>query len=318
MKILNKILIINDIHSIFIKKINNFNIKTDIKKNISYNNILKIIDNYDGLVLRSNSFIIDDKIITKSNNLKFIARAGSGLDHIDINTAMKYNIKIINAPEGNKNAVAEHIIGMILSLTKNIVKSNNEIKNGIWDRISNQSIELENKTLGIVGLGHNGSSLANKMSSFNMNIIAYDKYKISTKYKSVKLVTEKDLFEQSDIVSINIPLNTETKHMIDIDYFNSFKKKIYFINTSRGNIVKTSDLIKAIKNGIIIGAALDVLEIEKFPELYNSNFYKQLIKSDKIILSSHIAGLTAESYKKIGNVLASKIIDLYKNYIHII
>ncbi|UOF94260.1 MAG: phosphoglycerate dehydrogenase [Bacteroides sp.] len=308
---IQKILIINDIHHIFYDLLSKYNIQLINKFDINYDTLCDIIKNYDGLIIRSKKFVIDKNIINKGTRLKFIARAGSGIDNIDTISAKKKSINIISAAGGNRDAVAEHIIGMILNLTNNICKANNEIKNGIWNRESNRSTELQHKTLGIIGLGNTGSCLAKKIKSLNINVIAYDKYKTNYIGDYVKLVDERYIFEFSDILSINIPLNDTTKNMVDINYINKFKKPIIFINTSRGPIVKTTDLIKAIDSGKIISAGLDVLEIEKFPSLYNTEYFNRLSKMNKIILTPHVAGWSVESYKKISEILADKIIKKY-------
>ena len=270
----------------------------------SKSEILKIIKNYDGLVIRSR-FKIDQTFINAAKNLKFIARAGSGTENIDVHYANKKNIKCFNAAEGNRQAVAEHALGMILNLLNNIRVSDQEIRTGIWNREKNRGFELSGKTIGIIGFGNTGSSFAKILENFNVKILVYDKYKKNYKFKS----NLDEILEFSDIISLHIPLTEETKYLVNKSFIDKTKKPFYIINTSRGQCVKTADLLDAVQGGKILGACLDVLEDEKasFEKLENSVDFQRLIQSKKVILSPHVAGWTKESKLKLAQVLLEKI-----------
>ena len=220
--------------------------------------ILSIMPNYDGIVLRSR-IKIDEDFLSQCHQLKFIARAGSGLENIDVNAAENKNIKCFNAPEGNRQAVAEHTLGMLLSLFNNLNKSDKEVRNGIWDREGNRGVELAGKTVGIIGFGNNGSAFAEVLSGFGVRILAYDKYLEKHKYQA----NMQEIFRKADVLSLHIPLTAETTYLLDENYINQFEKPIYIINTARGKCVHTKDLVAAMGKGKVLGACLDVLEYEK-------------------------------------------------------
>ena len=272
----------------------------------SQTEILSIIDNYDGIILRSR-IIIDANFLSKCNKLKFIARAGAGLENIDVEYAKQKGISCYNAAEGNRQSVAEHAIGMLLSLFNNLNKSDNQVRKGKWQRECNRGIELANKTIGIIGFGNSGSALAEILKGFNVKILSFDKYRTDYLFKT----SMKEIYEKVDIISLHIPLTNETNYLADKSFFNQFYKSIYIINTSRGECVNTKDLVIAIKNKKVLGACLDVLEFEdtSFENLLNDSNkeIKYLINSDKTILSPHIAGWTKESNIKIAKVLLEKI-----------
>ncbi len=272
----------------------------------SKSEILKIIMNYDGLVIRSR-FKIDKTFINAANKLKFIARAGSGTENIDIKYADKKNIKCFNAAEGNRQAVAEHALAMILNLLNNIRVSDQEMRKGIWNREKNRGFELSGKTIGIIGFGNTGSSFAKILENFNVKILAYDKYKNNYKFKS----SLGEILANSDIISLHIPLTDETKYLVNKDFIDKAKKPFYIINTSRGQCIETKALIKGIKNKQILGACLDVFEQEKnsFERIRGNASLKYLIESNKTILTPHIAGWTFESNYKIAEKLSEKIIN---------
>jgi len=309
-----KIIIIDKIDKYLKKKL--LKNKCNLTENLydSKEQILKNF-NFDGIILRSR-FNIDFDFIKKAKGLKFIARYGSGMEHIETKYAERFNIKCINCPEGNKDAVAEHTVGLILCLFNKINVSHNQIKKGVWDREKNRGLELMNKTIGIIGYGNTGQSLCEKLKGFNCKIIVYDKYKKNYENDFIKEVSIDEIFNNSDILSIHIPLNNETKNMINKSFLNKFKKPIFVINTSRGQIVNTNDLIDFLKNEKILGACLDVLEYEemsfdKINSINDNMIFLQ--KSDKVLLTPHIAGLTFESKKRIAEILANKILDFIKS-----
>lgn len=273
--------------------------------------LIEIVKNYEVLVVRS-KFFIDKEIIDALPENFVIARAGAGMDNIDEEYCRLKNIRLINAPEGNRDAVAEHVIGMLLSKYRNILKSHTEIKNMQWLREENRGYELKGKTIGIIGFGNTGSTLARKLSGFEMNIIAYDKYLSEINDKNVRQVTLEEITSQADIISLHIPLTSETSHMINVDFFNSLKKVPFIVNASRGKVIKTSDLIDALNSGKVMAAALDVLENEKLSTLNSIEVqhFRALVENEKVVLTSHIAGWTYESYQRISEVLVQKLLQI--------
>lgn len=278
------------------------------------NKLKSIAADFTGFIIRS-KFKLDEEILKYATKLKFIGRVGAGMENIDINYTEEVGIKCFNAPEGNRDAVAEQAIGMLLSLFNNLKKADAEVRKGIWKREENRGVELGGKTVGIIGYGNTGSAFAKKLSGFDVEILAYDKYKKDFSNEFVREVSLEELFENADIVSLHIPLTDETRFMVNTNFFSSFKKHIYLINTSRGKILKTSDLVESLENTKVIGACLDVLEFEglSFEDLDSENLppeFKQLINKENVILSPHIAGWTHESNVKLSEVLAKKILNI--------
>ena len=276
---------------------------------LSKSEIEEKISEYEGILIRSR-FEIDSQFIDKAINLKFIARAGSGMENIDVRYAKLKKIKCFNAAEGNRQAVAEHAIGMILSLFNKLNISDQEVRKGKWNREKNRGIELFGKTIGIIGFGNNGSAFSKVLEGFGVNILCYDKYLESYSYQS----TMEKIYEQADIVSLHIPLTEETKYLVDKDFIEKFEKNIFIINTARGKCVNTKDLVMKIKDKKVLGACLDVLEYEKLSfEQLSENEENQdlrfLLESKNVILSPHIAGWTHESYLKISEILTKKILS---------
>lgn len=265
-----------------------------------------ILNNYDGLVIRS-KFQVDKTVIDLAPSLRFICRAGAGMDNIDEDYATKQHITLINAPEGNSDAVGEHAIGLLLSLMNNINIADAQIRAGSWQREANRGHELKGKVVGIIGYGHMGQSLARKLSGFQVEVIAYDKYKTGFSDRYAREVSMEEIVKHSNVLSLHVPLTRETNGMVDDEFLFHFKKPIFLINTSRGKVVKTSAVLNAIKQNKIIGAGLDVLEVEKFPALAEQAWFEELRGSGKVILSPHVAGWTFDSYRKISEVMAFKL-----------
>jgi len=283
----------------------------------SYNStkleVLNIVHKYEGIVIRSR-FKLNSEILLKAENLKFIARVGAGTENINIDFTKEKNIKVITAPEGNRSAVAEHSIGMLLSLMNKLIYSHQKIKNGIWNRKLSRGIEIEGKTVGIIGYGNTGKSFAKKLSSFNCNVIFYDiKDNIGDKF--AKQVDIETLKKKSEILSLHVPETNLTKGLIDIKFALSMKNSFWLINTARGKCVVLEDLIKCLGNGKILGAALDVFEFESssFSSIFynekNSRIINELANMDNVILSPHVAGSTNESYRKLSEVILRKILS---------
>lgn len=278
--------------------------------------ILQIISNYEGIIIRS-KIKLDREALEKATRLRFIGRVGAGMENIDQTYAESRGVVCLNAPEGNRDAVGEHAIGMLLSLLNHLCRVNVEVRKGIWIREGNRGTEIQGKTIAIIGYGNMGSAFAEKLSGFDANVIAYDKYKIGFSELYIKEVQMDEVFREADILSLHVPLTDETRLMVNQDYLNKFQKPIYLINTARGQCVDTEALMDAVDKGKVQGAALDVLEYEKlsFENLDAANLpepFKRLISSDKVILSPHIAGWTHESNLKMAKVLVEKIEKVWK------
>lgn len=266
-----------------------------------------------GLVLRSRYFL-GQEFLARFNNLRFIARAGSGLENIDQDYCMQNNIALFNSPEGNSNAVAEHAMGLLLGCMNNIYVSNNEIKQGFWNRESNRGEELKGKKVGIIGFGNNGRAFAKKLVAFGVTVLAHDKYISVPDENGIINSTLEMIFNQADVVSFHLPLTDETHYYADDKFFASFSKPIYFINISRGKVVDTSALVRAIQSRKIKASGLDVLEFEaqSFESLFNKEIPAPLLflmNEPSVILTPHIAGWTKESNILLSDVLADKILS---------
>ena len=274
----------------------------------------KIAD-YDGIIIRSR-FPIDKTFLDKATRLKFIGRVGAGLENIDCNYAESKEITLIAAPGGNRNAVGEHALGMLLALLNKFKKANNEIKNGKWLHEENRGWELDGKTVGIIGYGNMGKSFAKKLRGFDCNVICYDILPDKGD-ENAKQVTLVDFFRQADIVSLHTPQTPQTEKMINAAFINSFAKSFWFLNTARGKSVVTDDLVHALQNGKVLGAGLDVLEYEKasFEDFFSDGqmpeSFKYLLEADNVILTPHIAGWTLESKEKLAQIIVDKIIDQF-------
>jgi len=306
-----KVLIIDKVHLYLIEELARHNYQVDYLPEISYEETLSIIEDYNGIVVRS-KFQIDKYLMEKATNLKFVARAGVGLDIFDLEYTKKNNIKVLNAAGANANAVAEHALGMLLSLSSKISKANKEVKNFQWNREGNRATEIHGKIIGVIGYGNTGQAFAKKLSEFGCEILAYDKFKTNFSNKYVTESSLEILFEKADIISLHIPLTEDTNYMCNDVFFNSFKKPIVFINTARGKITNTKSLVNALRDKKVIGACLDVLENEKLTDLSSEleKTYKALFSKDNVILSPHVAGWSYQSYENISRVLSKNILEL--------
>lgn len=273
------------------------------------------IKDYHGIVIRSR-FKIDKTFLDKATNLQFIARVGAGLESIDCDYAIARNIALIAAPEGNRNAVAEHALGMILSLFNKLNQADAEIRKGQWNRESNRGYELDGRTVGIIGYGNMGKAFAKKLRGFDVEVICQDILP-NVGDANAKQVTLEELQQKTDVLSLHIPWTPETDKMVNADFIASFSNPFWLINTSRGKNVVTADLVQALESGKILGAGLDVLEYEKlsFETLFNDKntpeAFDYLLKSSKVLLSPHIAGWTFESHERLAQVIVDKIKLLY-------
>jgi len=301
-----KILIVDELHPVFKERAIALGYEVDDEPFFTRAQTLAAISAYQGIAVRT-KFRIDEELMAAAPSLKFIARAGAGLDNIDEAYALSRNITLLNAPEGNMDAVGEHAIGLLLSLMNNFRNADQEVRNGIWDREGNRGYELKGKTVGIIGYGFMGQSFAKKLSGFEVNVIAYDKYKTGFTDTYAKEVSMEEIVRQSDVLSLHIPLTGETRQMLNEEYLFHFRKPFFFINTARGEIVNTAAILAAIKSGKILAAGLDVLEVEKFPALADQHWFSDLKGVGKVILTPHVGGWTFESYRKISEVLAEKL-----------
>jgi D-3-phosphoglycerate dehydrogenase len=304
-----QILIVDDLHPTFKQQAEELGYLCTDEPLFTREQTLAIIKDFEGLAIRT-KFKVDREFIDTAPKLKWIARAGAGMDNVDEEYAKSKGIICLNAPEGNADAVGEHAIGLLLALMNKLRQGDSQIRNGVWDREANRGWELKGRTVGIVGYGHMGQSFAQKIKGFGVDIIAYDKYKTGFSDAYVREVSMEEIVKHSEIISFHIPLTRETRQMVNAEYLFHFRKPIFFINTSRGEIVDAAAVLAGIKSGKILGAGLDVLEVEKFPALAEQSWYPALISNEQIILSPHVAGWTFESYRKISEVLAQKLKNL--------
>ncbi len=308
---MKKVLFVDEVHPILEDRLTALGYVCEHDYKSDKESIEKSISNYFGLVIRSR-FPIDQLFLDKATNLKFIARSGAGLENINVAFAEGNGVKVFNSPEGNMDAVGEHVIGMLLMLFNQLKKGDAEVRKGVWDREGNRGLELSGKTVGIVGYGNMGSALAKKLQGFDCNVIAHDKYKNNFSSNIVKEVDLPTLFKETDILSIHLPLSEETHHYVNKSFINQFDKPIYIINTARGNNICLSDLVEVLKNKKVLGACLDVLEYEtkSFETINSDNLptdFQYLANAQNVILSPHVAGWTQESYIKLSSFLAEKI-----------
>ena len=304
-----KFLLLDKNHPLITKQLSEKGFVLEEDFSSSYEQVLEKIHLYEGIIIRSR-IPLDAHFLEKAKNLKFIARVGAGMENIDIAKAQELDIKLINSPEGNKDAVAEHVIGALLVLMNRLFISSNEVKKGIWLREENRGEEILGKTFGIIGYGNMGKAVAKRLSGFGCKTIFYDiKPNLSDEFATQ--VSLQELQENADILSLHTPLTEDTLYMIDEEFISKMKKNFYFINTARGKNLKTSALVNALKSGKIKGACLDVLEYEKtsFENLETKNEdLEYLLNSEKAIITPHIAGWTHESKIKLAQVIVDKIL----------
>lgn len=267
------------------------------------------IQQYDGIIIRSR-FTIDQQFLDKASNLKFIGRVGAGLENIDVNYARQLNIFLANAPEGNRNAVGEHTLGMLLSLLNKMTKAHREVKKGKWDREGNRGTELDGKTVGIIGYGNMGKAFAKKLSGFDVEVICYDIVG-GVGDENARQVGIMEFKQKSDVVSLHVPQTELTVGMVNSQFIEAFHQPFWLLNTARGKCVVTKDLVKALKSGKILGAGLDVLEYERksFENMFikKPKPFKYLRKAENVLLTPHVAGWTVESHQKLARTIVNKI-----------
>ncbi|WP_299105039.1 2-hydroxyacid dehydrogenase [uncultured Tenacibaculum sp.] len=299
----NHSLLINQLKELgFINEEDYSSLKTEIEAKL---------DQYDGIVIRSR-FTIDKLFLDKATNLKFIGRVGAGLENIDCDYATEKGVALISAPEGNRNAVGEHALGMLLSLFNKLNKADNEVRSGQWLREENRGVELDGKTVGLIGYGNMGKAFAKKLRGFDVDVLCYD-IKSNVEDENCKQVSLEELQQKADVLSLHTPQTALTMNMINADFINRFSKPFWLINTARGKSVVTKDLVAALESGKILGAGLDVLEYEKksfenlFTEKEMPKAFQYLINAENVILSPHVAGWTVESKEKLAQTIVDKI-----------
>lgn len=305
---MKKVIITAPVHEELITEFNQHGFEVLYDPQISYEQLERKIHEAEGIVVTTR-IRIDRAMLEKADQLKWIGRLGSGMELIDVEFARSRGINCISTPEGNRNAVAEHVLGMILSLMNNINSSHNQIREYKWLRQENRGFELQGKTVGIIGFGNTGSALANLLQAFNVTVLAYDKYKFDFGRFHVKEASLNQVCRYSNIISFHVPLTEETHHMANGEFFRSLKQRPWIVNASRGKVVNLHDLKTAIEENLIAGAGLDVLENEKLNSFSESEkeLFKWLCSRDNIILTPHIAGYSHEAFMKMAQVLIAKL-----------
>ena len=307
---MRKVLFIDEVHPLINEELTSLGLQCDFFPDYTRSDVKKIIHEYSGIILRS-KITLDRDMLSAAAKLRFIGRVGSGMESIDVPYAESLGIRCLNSPEGNRDAVAEHALGMLLSIMNHINRADQQIRQGKWIREGNRGTEIKDKTVGIIGYGNMGRAFALRLIGFGSKVISYDKYKSCYSDGNTYESTLEDIFETADILSLHVPLRDETRYMVNDDFLKKFTKNIWLINTSRGQVVNTKDLVKHLRLGKVLGAALDVLEYEDSSfELLKDNMPEEfdwLCKADNVVLTPHIAGWTVESKYKLAKVLVDKI-----------
>jgi D-3-phosphoglycerate dehydrogenase len=308
-----KVLFLDTVHPILAERLSALGSTCIDAAGFSKEKCLEELNSADGIVIRSR-FTMNEEFLQFAPHLKFIARSGAGMENIDERYCKKRRIALFNAPEGNRNAVGEHALGMLLALMNKLHTADRDVRTGKWDREGNRGLELDGKTVGIIGYGNNGSAFAKKLRGFDVKLMAYDKYKKNFGDHFVMECTLNAILKNADVLSFHIPQNNETLFMANDQFFAKLQKPVFLLNLSRGKIVETAALVKAMEAGKVLGAGLDVLEYEKtsFESFFEQEIladFSYLLNSDKVILSPHVGGWTEESYFKLSDVLADKIIE---------
>ena len=311
-----KVVFIDTVHPILEERLSSEGFVCIDATNSDLETCHSLIKDAIGIVIRSR-FPMHESFLKHAPNLQFIARSGAGMENIDESYCLKRTIQLFNAPEGNRNAVGEHALGMLLALLNKFIPGDKQVRQGIWDREGNRGEELDGKTVGIIGFGNNGRAFAKKLRGFECQVLVYDKYVTNLEDNFITQVSLEQLYQEADVISFHIPQNQETLYWANEDFFKSLAKPIYLLNLSRGKIVETHALLNAISRGQVKGAGLDVLEFEKasfenFSDSERLSVFQELIASDKVILTPHVGGWTTESYFKLSDVLADKILAFYR------
>ncbi|WP_026950089.1 2-hydroxyacid dehydrogenase [Algoriphagus mannitolivorans] len=309
-----KILIIDEMHLSIMDMLKLEGHEVNYAPKITRAEILDQVASYEGLIIRSKT-PMDRELLEKASQLKFIGRAGAGLDQIDLKYLETKGVKLFHAAKGNRDAVAEHALGGLLALFNQVIKADREVRKGIWDREGNRGHELMGKTVGIMGFGNMGEAFAKRLAGFDVRILAYDKYKLGFGNGQVEEVSWEKLKEEADVLSIHVPLTPETRGFFTLEEVKGFKKPIWLINTARGEVISFSTINQTLDQGILRGAVLDVLENEKFQKFTDSQKeeFERLAQRENVVFSPHVAGWTFESYVKINEVLVENIKEFFPN-----
>lgn len=302
------VLIIDTMHPSIVPLLEEAGYQVHYRPDITRSEILECVADYEGLVIRSKT-PIDRSLLIRAEKLRFVARAGAGLDNIDLEYLKEHDIALHHASEGNRDAVAEHAVGMILMLFNKLGQADSQVRNGIWDREANRGEELAGKTVGIIGYGNMGRAFAKRLRGFDVRILAYDKYLSGYGDEWVEEASLEQIQQEADVLSIHVPLTGETRNFLTMKVFEAFRKPFYFVNTARGEVVSLQTLNEALSRKILKGALLDVLENERLNDLSDAQrmAFDSLRERYNVLFSPHVAGWTLESYVKINQVLVKKI-----------
>ena len=305
------ILIADEVHPSLFTMLDQAGYTYDYQPKISRTELMSALPPFSGLIIRSKT-TVDDELLSQAANLRFIGRAGAGLDLIDLDVTARRGIAVFHAGEGNRDAVGEHTVAMLLSLLTNLLKADREVRQGIWDREGNRGYELGSLTVGLIGYGNNGRATAQRLSGFGCRVLAYDKYLTNYGDAYAEEATLVDIMEKADVLSLHIPLTDETRLMVNEAFIGQFAKPFYFINIARGEITSLAAVVQGLESGKLRGACLDVLENEKLIKLTpdQQRTFDHLRQSDRVVLTPHIAGWTHESYVRINEVLVRQINSL--------
>ena len=309
-----RVLITDNTHPILQEMLEKAGHQVTVDTNLSYDTLLGAVKDYDALVVRS-KIVIDKDFLNLARHLRCIGRMGAGMETIDVGHAESLGIRCLNSPEGNRDAVGEHAVGLLLSLFDHIARADSEVRQGLWQREDNRGLEIKGKTVGIIGFGNMGAAFAKRLQGFDCTLIAYDKYKPAGYAPDyVEEVSLQELQERADVLGLHVPLTDETHYLVNRDFIRAFQHGFYLINTSRGAVVKTTDLVEGMESGHVLGAALDVIEYEDMSrdglnlETLPADF-RYLLNSPRTVLTPHVAGWTAESKIKLAKVLGEKMIE---------
>ena len=309
---MRKVLVTDGVHPLLLEGLAALGFQCDYHPKIGLEQVRGMVADYEGIIINS-KVLMDKAMLDEGKKLEFVGRLGSGMEIIDLEYAAQKGVAIHGAPEGNRNAVAEHALGMLLALANNFLQGDREVRQKNWQREKNRGFEIMGRKVGIIGFGHTGSQFAKKLSGMGVEILAYDKYKTdyTNNFEQVRETTLEDILANADIISLHLPFTPETKHLVNSDFLKKCKDGVILINTSRGNVAKTNDLIVGLKSGKVGGACLDVFENEKTVTFSQAEhtMYDELYKLENVILSPHVAGWTKESLQRLAEVLLRKITE---------
>lgn len=305
---MSRVLITDSVHPILMERLEAMGFVCDYFTDYNTEKVAETIHIYVGIVINSKIKVSAD-LIDRAEKLQFIARLGSGMEIIDVTYAEAKGIHCINSPEGNRDAVAEHAIGMLLALKNNLLQADRELRSFEWHREKNRGLELMHQTVGLLGYGNTGKAMAKKLSGFDVNVLVYDKYLKNYSDNYAQEASMEEIFDKCDILSLHLPLTIETRYLVNQEFLNSFKKEFILINTSRGAIVSTNTLLQGLSSGKLKGVCLDVFENERVATFTDEEkaSYNSLYGYPNTVLSPHVAGWTSESKYKLANILADKI-----------